>query len=446
MIQLSAAVRPPLHSRPTAALGEVDRLLSDGRGSRNELKCALEGLSEAELNTLGLRAYKLNLLSLFGQRWSEERIARTARAAAIGKLLGGWDYHHAYLPRLGGDPAPPELSGLPVELLRELLARRRGALLVSFHLGPMRYVASDVAHAGIPICTPLASDAFGDYASARAANPDAAVWCNLRIVNVEEAGGVIALAKTLAGGGLIGSTIDGNTGLDGPKGNQRRVVVSLFDSRAKVKTGLLDLAARFGAPVLIVIARDEVGPRSCRPAHVVDPGGPLRGDAAEHFAASAAQTAYSLFADALEEQAHEWSGGDHFHQWYVPKSGASRPPADAERWLRDALDGGRRLVLNRHRIVPIDENDGRILSDAVSARCYRLPAEALGVADRLASAPGLDLAWLQEAPASQRERWWSLLSQLAARDVLIAVEGGGEDTNQLTGIARPSVHGTAMID
>lgn len=446
MSRPASAVRVPIASQPTAALREVDRLLSDGRCSKGELEAALEALSETELKTLGLRAYHLNLLSLFGRRWPQDRIVRTARAAAIAKLLGGWEYHHSYLSGLGPDPAPPELADLPVDLLRELLARGRGVLLVSFHVGPMRYMASDIAHAGIPICTPLASDAFSNYANARAARPDAALWRHLRIVNVEEPGGSIALARTLAGGGLVGSTIDGNTGLDGPKGDQRRAVVSVGDSRARVKTGLLALAARYGAPIFVVIARDQAGHRRCRPAQVIDPGGPLRGDEAEEFAASAAQAAYTLFGAALEEQAHEWSGGDHFHQWYMPVTSVPRPAADAERWLRDALDGGRRLLLDHHRILPIEDDDGRILSDAVSARCYRLPAEALGIADRLASAPGVDLQWLAQAPAPQRERWWNLLSQLAARDVLIATDGDRDQTpSKLTGIARPPVHGTAMI-
>jgi hypothetical protein len=155
-------------------LAALKRLLSGG-GDQRQVTDAVHALSDAELMQFGLRAFHMNLLSLFGQTRPPEEIARTARAAAISKILGGWEYHHHYLPRLSTTPDRPRISDLPIGEIKDILSRGRGLVVVSFHLGPMRYLPSDLAHAGVPTCIPLATDAFGDYASARAANPGAAL-------------------------------------------------------------------------------------------------------------------------------------------------------------------------------------------------------------------------------------------------------------------------------
>jgi hypothetical protein len=314
----------------------------------------------------------------------------------------------------------------------------------------MRYLASDLAHAGIPICLPLADDSFNNYHTARTANPGAAVWKNLRIVRAEERGGSLALARTLAGGGAVIATIDGNTGLDGPLGDQRRTVVRILGSTARVKTGLLALAARFGSPVLVMIARTCGERRLCRTAPVIDPGRPLRGEEAEAFAEAAAQRAYSFFGAALREQAGEWSGGDHFHQWRMPAGLPRRDIEEVTRQLDRNLGAGGRIAINRRRIVPLNGSDDMIWSDAVSGRCYRLPGEMAGLADQLSAQGGVDLDWLDRHSGPERSRIWTFLCQLAARDAVLATEPAGPQPSSVTNaqavteIVRPRCTGRAM--
>ncbi len=400
----------------------LTRLLQRGGSDKPEILEAVHALSEAELVRFGLRAYHMNLLSLFGGTWSPEKIARTARAGAISKIIGGWEYHHHYLPSLTEAADVSQIEDIPLGLIKDILARGRGLLIASFHLGPMRYIPSDLAHAGIPTCLPLAADSFNDYHTGRTANPDAALWKHLRIVNAEDHGGALALAKTLARGGCVLSTIDGNTGLDGPRGDQRRASVRILGSTARVKTGLLDMAARFGSPILVVIAHMSGGKRLCRTAPAIDPGRALQGEESERFVAAAVQSAYSFFGAALQKHADEWSGGDRFHHWRVPCRLPERDIEDVARILGRDLAAGGRLAINHRRIVPLSGDADTIWSDAVTGKCYRLPARITGLARQLSARDGVGLDWLDQHAGSERSRIWTLLCQLAARDAIAAIE------------------------
>ena len=406
----------------------LDRLLAGGGSDKHSVSAAVHALTDDELTAFGLRAYHLNLLSLFGETWSPERIAATARAAAISKILGGWEYHHHYLPGLTAAAGASQLEDIPIGLVMDILARGRGLVAMSFHLGPMRYIPSDLAHAGIETCLPLARDSFNDYRSARTTNPDAALWKCLRFVNVEEPNGALALARILAGGGFIMAAIDGNTGLDGPRGDQRRATVRILQSTARVKTGLFALAARFGSPILAMITHSSGAKRLCRTAPVIDPGRALRGAEGEPFVERAVQSVYSFFGEALQDHADEWCGGDLFHQWRLFSSAPQRDLDEVERLLDRSLEAGERLTINRRRIVPLSGDGHMLWSDAVSGRCYRLPAEMADLARQL-SAPGdgVGLGWLDRYSGAERSRIWAFLCQLASRDAIQTLGRPGHD-------------------
>ncbi len=402
-----------------ARVGRLERLLARRDVGLSEVQQAVADASDDELMPFGLRAYRLNLLSLFGNSWSREAIFATARRAAISKILGGWEHHHQYLPGLRAVADEPRLLGLPTDIVGDLLARGRGLVMMTFHLGHMRQIATDLAHAQIPILGPLASDAFNNYRTARLANPQAALWTHLRVVNVEERGGGFALARTLAGGGCILSTIDGNTGLDGPRGDQRRTTVPLLDATAKVKTGLFDLAARFGAPILVVVAFTDHGRRVCTTAPVIDPGGPLAGEESTRFVAASTRAAYAVLGATLTEHADEWCGGDLFHQWKVPCRMPLAEIASVERDLATRLADGASLIVNRRRILSLDDHSDLVWSDAVSGKCFRLPQDMTAAAQRLcAHETGIDSHWLDQYPDAERSRTWAMLCQLASRNAI----------------------------
>lgn len=404
----------------STAVERMNDLLSSDSADPAKVHERLCMLSDEDLSHYGLRSYRMNLMALLGRRKDAETIARLAREAAISKLWLGWEYHHYYLSRLQAEAGPAQLERLPVDVVTALLARGRGTVIATFHLGHMRHIPSDLAHAGIPIMVPLARDAYGNYESARLDRPDAALWRNFRHVCVEEPAGSLALARGLARGGCVLSTIDGNTGLDGPRGRDRRSVVEMLDTKARVKNGLVAMAARFGTPILPVIATTVDGRRVCHVFPVIDPGKPLAGDEAEVFVEASIRSLYRVLGETLLDSAAEWCGGDLFHQWRLPPDDACEAIPDAERWLQSVLERDGGVALDARRMMALSEQGERIFIDVHTMKCYRLPEHEGAFADLLQDAGrGVTREWLDALGDARRASVWHFLRLLASRGALV---------------------------
>lgn len=393
-------------------------LLLEQGATREAMHEAIHAMTDADLESYGLNAYRMNLISLFGAEWPPERLQATARSAAISKLWLGWEYYQHFLPRQGSTPWPPQLEGGLVDRARSLLARGRGLLVASFHQGHMRHIASDLASSGIHMHAPLAGDAWRDYHAAQSGNPGAALWKCFHYINVEVPGGALAIARVLKRNGLVYSTVDGNTGTDGPRGTERRSLVRMHGRRAMVKNGLLAMAAKFGTPILPVIAHSEQARRVCRLGALLDPGGPLSGDAAAGFIASAAQSLYGLLADELSEHAGEWCGGDLFHQWRVAEGNGEVDATAVEAIVRQVLAGHARVRVNHRRATALGNAGDMMLLDALSMRGYKVPAQAARFFDDEVSRAlqGDGVQEVDEVDAGSREVAW--LRSMVARDLL----------------------------
>lgn len=378
--------------------------LLEQAATRETMYLAIHAMSDADLASYGLSAYRMNLISLFGAAWSPQRLNATARSAVLSKLWLGWEYYQYFLPRQGATPSPAQLEGGLVERARSLLALGRGLLVASFHQGHMRHIASDLASAGLPMHIPLAGDSWRDYQVAHAGNPDAALWKNFHYINVEVPGGALVIARALGRGGLVYSTVDGNTGMDGPRGIERRSLVRMHGRQAMVKDGLLAMAAKFGTPILPVIAHSEQERRVCRFGAVLDPGGRLSGEAAARFTAEAAQALYGLLADELSEYAGEWCGGDLFHQWRVAEAPGEVDATAVEVIVQQVLNGQAHVVVNPKRATALGQAGEVMLLDALSMRGYKVPVCAArffadDVSDRrqevAMDAGDQEIAWLR---------------------------------------------------
>lgn len=393
------------------------RSMLSGPGDAARVRAALSAMSPDQLMAFGLGAYRINLLSLFGGSWSPERIEEAACDAARSKMWGGWHYHHDYLPSLTAQPDGRQVTGIPMDAIADVLSHGRGVLFATFHVGHMRFLASDIAQAGISITMPLADDAFRDYSFAQASNPDAAVWRFMRYVNVEEKGGSLAIARVMARGGGVLSAIDGNTGIDGPHGDDRRAFVRIHQRQAKVKDGLFRMAARFGTPILPLVAVTIDGRMHCISSEVIDPKRSLSNDDADRFVEHALQSAYGMFADAVAAHPGDWCGGDLFHQWRLPEEVEALDADEARDMLAEALADGGRVVLDRSRVVAIADADGALWTDARTMRCYRFPEDLAPLAACL-EADGVDARWLEALPEITGQRAHALLRQLFARRAL----------------------------
>lgn len=414
-----AGSAPPASSR----LDRVNHMLSMTWPDKGEVHAALHELSDEELKSFGLNVYRMNLLSLFGDTWGQERIYRTARHAMIGKLWGGWEYHHHYLPKLVHADDRPKLEGIPIRLIRDVLARGRGLVLAGFHQGPFRYFASDLAHAGIPICVPLAGDAYTDYVSARDANPDAELWRNFEFFNVEEPRGSLAVARTLARGGLVGVLIDGNNGMDGPKGMQRRMELDFLGCRARVKDGIVRMAARFGSPVLPFRCGIDGDRKVFTYSDLLDPGGPLKGSDADGFVDASMAKMYGDFTQSLLTEADEWSGGDWFHLWRVPPAPKQLDRSKVKEQLDRRLKKGANIRLNSLRLTELLQEPSLVWVDVRTNQCLTVPSDLVRLAEKLQpESGGVSYEWLSQQEDLDLDRAIRFLTQLAFQEALVVSE------------------------
>lgn len=406
----------------SVAVEPLSKLLASDEVDPIEMRARLEALGDDELFHYGLRAFRMNMMALFGDRWDAAKIFRTAREAALSKLWLGWLYHHHDLPRLGLKPPPTRLENFPLSTIQTIQAQGRGIVVVSFHVGHMRHLPSDIAHAGIDVLLPLAADAYENYQSAQQGNPNAALWKHLRCLCVETSGGSLALARGLARGACIIAALDGNTGIDGPRGDDRRSIVRMLNTEVRVKNGLIAMAARFGAVILPVVAVTRNGVPSCECLPTIDPRRPLAGDAAAEFVEQATSTIYAWFGQLLVGAAGEWCGADLFHQWRLPRQLSERSMQDIECDLRSALEQGSVLILDPSRMMELPGEEGHTFVDVQTTRCYRFPLAEHEFMQRISTRDvGIDNAWLEEQGGGRRERLWRLLCTMAGRHAVIPV-------------------------
>lgn len=416
----------------TSNVERVKRLLAGPYADKEEVRQAVHALSDNELVAFGLNAYCMNMLALFGRRWSRERVFAAAREAAISKLWRGWEYFHHYLPRQTFDA--PALEDVPVAAIESVMAEKRGLVVATFHVGDFRYIASDLAIVGTPVCMPLAADALGDFEAARSIRPDVECWTRVTGVNAESVAGAFQIAKTLAAGGCVCASLDGNTGFDGPRGQQHRTFVDLNGCGIRVKNGLVKLAGKMGAPILPAFASTIDGVRRFHAGPLIDPGAPLLGSALEHFVDGAMRDLYAQFGDNLETHAGSWSGCDHFHLWRIADPARVDDAPDADIRLRRDLEGGGRVGIDPAGIVELHGDDGIVLADVHTMRCYRVPGRMSGLIDALAPGRGVDLAWIHSQEPGQQRQVWNLLAALSARGALVA----GDDGARVTNVSRAS--------
>lgn len=402
---------------PTAA-ERLESLLSHPNPDKEAVHDAAHALTADDLTAYGLNAYRMNLLSLFADRWPYEKIEAAAIQAAICKIWRGWEHHH-HLARLKPQHGASQIKDFPAQAIKNVLAQGRGLLLTTFHQGHYRYLTSEVGRAGIPFCLALANDAFCDYAKTRNHSPDAAVWQYMTCVNVEEAGGSLTLARTLSKGGAVFAVLDGNTGMDGPRGTELRAVVDILGCKARVKTGAIKMAARFGTPIMALSAHEIDGARQFHPGPLIDPGRPLRGQDADEFVTRAIRDLYAHFTENILHYAHEWGGGDLFHQWRVPQKAIKRPLDDVQSSLDAALKQGQSITRNAGRIVETRKADEIVWIDAHTLQCFRIPDNMDGLAHRLSpDNQGIDQDWIDRHSPEDKARIRAFLHKFASIDAI----------------------------
>jgi lauroyl/myristoyl acyltransferase len=349
-----------------------------------------------------------------------EKIRGLAVESTRATLLGVREYLSSLsgLPQLAAAateaaPATNELitlSGWDTDLIRSLLARRKGLILCSHHLGPFMKLPHELALMGfnvslviddityresVPRLTLVKSKLQKPLADAGdlAGRPAAENIHLLNIINAQDKDGFVLLLKALERGESLFVYVDGNTGWDGVWGNSSKAAIDFLGFPIAVKNGIPRLAAASGAPILPLITLNRGSERAevvfGDPIEAPRPMSPEQRDA---FVLDSMKSIYKLLEDRALTFIEQWTSSCFLHRWRIPPdSGKQEAPTDAEVGeIESLLRTGKSLRINPTRIAGLNVENSAALVDARTLRVYRAPEGARDVFLHLLEEGGLN--------------------------------------------------------
>ena len=390
----------PVAERSERRIERVRAFLQTTEGEPAEVEKAIEALTVDDLQAFQVNAFYLNLVSAFGGCFSPAELWKMAADAVRARLWRGWEFT-AYLAHFDSDDAAPRLRGWPHELIADLLARGRGLVVCSFHVGDYRYLPTDLILHGHFLTLPLNKEACEQTATALAAAPSKRIAAGHRRANVEERRGLLQIARALRRGGVLFGYADGNSGLGGPVAAQGRVDAELFGLPVRVKGGLARLAATCRAPILPLVAmpgRDGGAELVWDPP--IEPSG---GDQGSEVAAT--RRMYAFLERCVADAPAQWESSCFLHRWRVPAERGDLPTGSVEQALSEVdelLADGRSLRLDTRRFAVLPVSGAWLCTDTKTLNSYCDPLDRGGTLSALVGERGLGADRLESIPAESR--------------------------------------------
>lgn len=394
------------------------------RRLRELLEVRRLGRQPASGEGLVVRTAYGNLFATLGGRYGRDKLRRIARQSR--RVL-----RRTQLELL--DPTPwPGFAFSGLEHLERALSRAKGAFVVSFHVGPYRFIPIELSqlgqrvsivvdqrgaqretaiiekHAALLAKTPL--DAQG-----RAGYWRADVLERLGVINAEEPDVALRIVKALRDGRVVMVYLDGNTG-SGPRRTEHAVRAPFLGTHILVRPGIGELATLTGATVVPVLSRRRLRARHTCHFHAPIVPGPEESRA--DFSTRVLRETVALLEQRLERRPGEWEEWHHFHRMQeTAAAGGTTPagePAEAvpgPRFVVDdyrafaVSDGAMHLVFEpeRRRYVKVTDLGARLVRAMSRPRSAAELADLFGASygrqavieelDRLASRN-----WLEQRP------------------------------------------------
>lgn len=423
---------PPAVAPPPVDVGRVARvraLLLDEAAAPHEVRTALASLDLADLQECGFPLFEAAFLSAFGDSWPRAQVRTVASDATRRAMWGGWEWR-SYMAGIrrhadadmrverrdaAGAPHPPRLTGWNVERLRGLLGRGRGLLVCSFHYGAYRFLISDLALLGFDAVVALDAQGADEFRRVCGGIP---AFDRVRCVNVEAAGAVRELRRTLDANGVVLMYVDGNTGTGGRAPGAEGTAIEFLNSTVRVKAGAGRLAAVAGTPIVPVTApRVSVGVGSVEISHELVPSG----RAEEGFADRVVVDLYAALERAIRTEPRDWEGARLFNRWRAPEPVGDDPMSSATaRTLVTKHLGEGDAFHARQRWITAGRQRGQwIWTDIRRMRSFALPARADALVEALTAGPGVTAGWIAEHHGElSAEEARELLAVLLARDAV----------------------------
>jgi hypothetical protein len=426
----------------------VGRLLGDPYADPNEMRSSLDALDEDGLRPFNYDYYYLNLLSLFGDVLSVDKVRRMAMACNTFRLWQSWESFAEAAPsslqfQTHGSQAAVRLRGWDVAQLRTLLAAGRGLIVCTSHYGAFRYILSDLMFLGFPVTMGLDTDsvdAFRHRFQRLRSNPDIAPFMTSdlsikidgagsgRVVDVEKDKlATIALVKALRNNQIVHLFTDGNVGWEGHWGATNKSAFDFLGFPISMKSGVTHLAAMSGAPILPVFVTrtapldvryrnmDVIGEVS--PADPIFPGGILKGSRRKEFIDKTTEHIFQLYASAILRDSNQWEMACLFHRWRAPQPDGS-PVIQTSQCPEKRLETGRVFRLNSARVARVPTDGKLLLVDAKTLQVLALEQHSAQVVEALLTSEGINQSWWRSVPDAERSRVINLLADLERRSLL----------------------------
>jgi lauroyl/myristoyl acyltransferase len=282
---------------------------------------------------LNIRISYGNLLSTFGDRYSREELRRMARRSR--RVLRQTQFEIENPVYWTGF----EMDGLAG--LEAVLARGRGALVVSGHVGPYRFIPLELAHLGHHVEIVVdqrglqresgvkvhQADLLARFVDAegRVGHWRANDLLRMGVINAEEPDIAVRMVRALREGHVVMVYLDGNTGA-GPKKAEHLVRVPFLGTHILVRQGVGEIAKIAGAPVVPAFAwRRGVRRDLCTFAAPIEPAA---GESREAFSNRVLAEFMAQFDARLTRDPGEWEEWHHFHR--MRDAGGEAPPPPPE--------------------------------------------------------------------------------------------------------------------
>jgi lauroyl/myristoyl acyltransferase len=398
----------------------AQKYVEDLSASPETARESMYRLGAADLYDDDLHYAYLNLLSVLGEKGGGDSVLQTAVLCIKQQLFRGWEYCAFLrtlptLARLSENAQRQTLckfSDLDFSVPSELLRREAGLIICAFHLGPYRFLGTDLAFRGLPVTVPVDDAAFEqngglvEFSKAqlrtrlrRTSLPIHNIFrfCFVRAESHQSTQHMIA---TLAANGVVLIYVDGNTGVGGPLSDLGKVTISFCGHQSRVKRGAAKLALNQGAPILPAITTFNKDGRPCVEwARPIFPKSRLQPADREGFYTATMQQIYEHLEHSALSHPEQWESCRFLHRWKVlpsmPNSVHESSLNSTSNDVRFLLNTGWTFKVNGQRVARLPTKAGYMWVDVQRMRVYKFDSRSAELIRTLSESEGLGLSWLR---------------------------------------------------
>ena len=358
--------------------------------SPEEFNALLNILGEDELKFFGYDYFYFNLLSVFRDKLAVQEIKRLAIECNKSKLRSGWESCRYVFELTKGYCKPSvRLDKWNSEMLKSLLARGRGLVVATAHLGPFRQITADLLLMGFKVCIAVDGESATQMknlvgflkgvqnhtvTSKQQMQGELLGEAVFRTVDVERNRlATLELLGVLRKNEIVVMYVDGNTGLDGPHGYSNRIPLLFLGRPCLVKSGIARLAISSGAALVHIVARSrahqdpEIG---LQYAFEVRSGTCVEDRAQQ--ASELTQALYRQMETCVLCCPEQWESACLFHRWRATEPRVATWMArDKTETLHMWRQHGA-LRLRRERVALVNTKRGQMLIDVENLRTFHI--------------------------------------------------------------------------